>query len=310
MTEDLRQPWNGLPAKISIHSSLQAGEIERIAMLGLMNRQSSEFVQFVRSFGTQIAGVRLTATYQSGLPNQGATGNRTLQYFSRDGIEIHDPVAGPEVGYAQSMGTFVAQYVAGQINCLGPVRTPDHTASAQPSPQLDYNARNLGNALFPNLAGYTSQYEELVKALRVVFPSTERPILPVGMQNPNAVEVAFREEKIGIPVRLDRASSGQVEALTILMRLVSSPSGSLVTIEEPEAHFHGDALRRLASIIKFRAKAGTQIIISSHTSKLVCDPELPVNMPVYFLERDPPGPTRVQTLSREKDITIIEEALE
>lgn len=184
-----------------------------------------------------------------------------------------------------------------------------YSVMAQSVAEMDYEARNLGHALFPNISGYTREYGELVDALSSVFPSVERPILPPGPQQ-TQLDVAFREVGLSLPIRLDRASSGQVEALSILLRLVTAPPGSLLTLEEPEAHFHGDALRPLATVIKRRAAEGTQIVVCSHSADLVCDNTLPVDMPVFFLERDPPGPTRATPLSRERDFALIEAALD
>jgi predicted ATPase len=310
MAEDVRQPWNGSSAAVSVVVSLLPVELEKIVRTGLLSNQPPGFADYARNFGSKVSKVRLTAEFRPGLPGQGTTGNRALQFFGPTGGPLRTPTTGPELAFVPNYEMLVSRYIAENIHCLGPVRTPTHLASTQSMPEMGYDGRNLGNILFPNVTGFTPEYETLVADLRAVFPSLDRPILPVTPQPREDLEVAFRETGMDTPIRLDRASSGQVEALTILLRLVTSPPGSFVTLEEPEAHFHGDALRRLASIIKRRAEEGTQILVSSHSGVLVADNRLPVSMPVYFLERDPPGATKVTTLSRERDIALIDDALE
>jgi predicted ATPase len=310
MSEDIRQPWDGSRAEISIVARLLRGEFEKIVRNALLNGLPPSQATDALEFGSQVLKVKLTVSFGRRPPTEPIAGNPALLFFTEEGSVLPTPQSRPESGLVTSLRSFTSRYIAENIHCLGPVRMPYHSVKAVSTTDMAYDASNLGNALFPIVSGHTQEYEALVEYLKTVFPSIERPILHIGPRSQDALEVSFREAGLGLPIRLDRASSGQVEALAILLRLGTSSPGSLVTLEEPEAHFHGDALRRLATVIKRRADEGIQILVTSHSGALVADNTLPVNMPVYFLERDSGGATKVTTLSREHDFPSIESALE
>jgi predicted ATPase len=160
------------------------------------------------------------------------------------------------------------------------------------------------------VAGYSREYESLITALTEIFPFIDRPIVPPQEGGNNTIDVSFREKGLPNPIRIDRASSGQVEALTILLRLMNAPEGSFVTIEEPESHFHADALRRVQDFIRKKATGGTQILVASHSAVILSDVHLPADLPVYFFSREDSGPTKVEIVLREQGAALVEAALD
>lgn len=304
MSEDVRMPWNGEPSKLSIQVTLDANDLLNCSLdtSRVLNDMAVAAKIRYMPAGTT---VELSTEYRPGMPGQAAIQSRSILVADPAGKEL-DATGHLKVQIENQVATYVAQ----RIWPLGPIRMPTSTVSANAQREMTYEARDLGNALYRIVAAQTPEYDELLKDLNDVFPLLDKPVVLPTDNNTTSIEVAVREKGTGIPIRIDRASSGWVEALTILMQLETSPPGSLICIEEPESHFHADSLRAMTGIIKRRAEKGLQIIVASHSLEVVSDNRFSVEQKVYFLYRDRGGPTQVQEIPREPSLGLLQEAME
>ena len=80
----------------------------------------------------------------------------------------------------------------------------------------------------------------------------------------------------------------------IVVAILSAQPGSLIMIENPEAHIHPRAQAELMKLLMKAAKAGIQIIIETHSDHIMNgalvsiskDPELLSKVKAYYFERD------------------------
>jgi len=57
--------------------------------------------------------------------------------------------------------------------------------------------------------------------------------------------------------------------LPIIVAILSAEPGSLILIENPEAHLHPYAIAKLTELISLAAQAGIQIIIETHSDHII-----------------------------------------
>ena len=87
---------------------------------------------------------------------------------------------------------------------------------------------------------------------------------------------------------------GVTYVLPIIIAILSATPGSLILIENPEAHIHPKAQAELMKLMMKAAKAGIQIIIETHSDhimngalvSIVEEPEIIDLIKAYYFERD------------------------
>jgi len=87
---------------------------------------------------------------------------------------------------------------------------------------------------------------------------------------------------------------GVTYVLPIILAILSAKPGSLILIENPEAHIHPRAQAELMKLMMKAAKAGIQIIIETHSDhiingalvSIVNDPESISQVKAYYFDRD------------------------
>lgn len=310
--EDISQGAGLGPATVTLDVDLSQDEIKSVLVNDRTAGLADHEREAVQKLADSFRELRVTATFSIAV-------NANVLYAGwelnrRGGVKINDILRDgfTQSGtpyrdtIAQGVQALLGRYIASHIIALGPVRMPRGLTTSQPALDLDYDAANLGNALYPEVAGYSKAYEDLVKQLNEVFPFVERPVTPPVQAMPNQIEVAFRESGIGFPVALGRASSGEVEAATLLLRLVSAPSGSFVSLEEPEAHFHPSGLKKVMGIVQRHARERIQVLIATHSTNLLSDTRLSAEQPIWYFSREDNGPTTVTLRHREHDAALIE----
>jgi energy-coupling factor transporter ATP-binding protein EcfA2 len=108
---------------------------------------------------------------------------------------------------------------------------------------------------------------------------------------------------VGYAGRIDEVSdvgTGTQSALIIgilelCLRYSSTPASRVFAIEEPEIYLHPHAQRHLAALIrKLQAEAGTQVIISTHSSHVLHQMDI---LDVVRVDRDASGATRCHRVS-------------
>lgn len=96
------------------------------------------------------------------------------------------------------------------------------------------------------------------------------------------------------PMSAVNVGYGVSYVLPIVIAVLSSSPGSLILIENPEAHIHPRAQAELMKLLMKAAKAGIQIIIETHSDHIVNgalvaivnNPEYLPLVKAYFFERD------------------------
>lgn len=87
---------------------------------------------------------------------------------------------------------------------------------------------------------------------------------------------------------------GVTYVLPIIIAILSATPGSLILIENPEAHIHPKAQAELMKLMMKAAKAGIQIILETHSDhimngalvSIVNDPEIIDHVKAYYFERE------------------------
>lgn len=62
---------------------------------------------------------------------------------------------------------------------------------------------------------------------------------------------------------------GLTYTMPIIVAILSAPKGSLILIENPEAHLHPYGQARMAELISLAAQAGIQIIVETHSDHII-----------------------------------------
>lgn len=89
------------------------------------------------------------------------------------------------------------------------------------------------------------------------------------IQRADAVIAGFRFERRGDvasrPYRPTNVGFGLSYVLPVVVALLTAPSGSLVIVENPEAHLHPRGQTKLAELASRAALAGVQVLVETHS---------------------------------------------
>lgn len=96
-------------------------------------------------------------------------------------------------------------------------------------------------------------------------------ILPVKENDKITIEYGYKSEGDNLP--LDKLQSKNVGygisySLSIVVALLSAEPGSLLLIENPEAHLHPRGQSKLSELIALTAQSGVQVIIETHSDHI------------------------------------------
>lgn len=95
------------------------------------------------------------------------------------------------------------------------------------------------------------------------------------------------------PYRATNVGFGISYTLPVIVALLSSPSGSLVIVENPEAHLHPKGQARMGLLLSLAAAAGVQVVVETHSDHVLNGIRLAVHsgkvssddIMVHFFER-------------------------
>ncbi len=96
-------------------------------------------------------------------------------------------------------------------------------------------------------------------------------ILPVKKNDQISIEYGYRNDANNLP--LDKLESKNIGfgisySLSIIVALLSAEPGSLLLIENPEAHLHPRAQSKLSELIALSAASGVQVVIETHSDHI------------------------------------------
>jgi predicted ATPase len=127
-----------------------------------------------------------------------------------------------------------------------------------------------------------------------VSPGTRLHFTPhVGMDLVNLEYSFVTGQQISNPYRSTNVGFGITYTLPVLIAILSSAAGSLVLLENPEAHLHPKGQVNMGELIARAASCGVQIIVETHSDHILNGIRLAVHagklppdkIRLYFFER-------------------------
>ncbi len=192
------------------------------------------------------------------------------------------------------------QIIGMKLKFLGPIRRPQPQVAAMATEDFDEDALNFLQSVYHHRGDDTPEYREWRALVQRVFPQLEEILVP-PRPGSTTVSLGFREQGIDHTINLDAMSSGLQEALVILARLVFSPPGSVIAIEEPEVHFHQDSLRKIVTLLTDASKT-KQVLLSTHSGFFIVDDISREPEEIVEVYRTTEHGTKAKRLATEEDV--------
>ncbi len=196
---------------------------------------------------------------------------------------VDDPDAGPIVRRLQSAGSWLADFMAGRIVHLGPLRQdPQHQyPAAQPGPRgsvgakgefalavLHKNARRT--VVCPLDGGGAGQEMALSEAVNYWLEQLGLGCSVTTVQRPRfGLEPRVRMEAVGRDLGMTGVGVGVSQVLPVLVLCLVAEPGSVVLLEQPELHLHPGIQQRLGDFLLACVESGRQVIVETHSDHLV-----------------------------------------
>ena len=155
------------------------------------------------------------------------------------------------------------QYHVLDVSQRAPVKLPQQL---RPAALPGQNGEELAPFLYNLREANHGKYEAVEDSLKAAFPGFESlsfPVFATGMISMTWKEKAFRN-----PFYMHELSEGTLRFLW-LVSLLQSPGLSTITmIDEPEVSLHPELLSLLADLMR-EASLRTQIVVATHSDRLV-----------------------------------------
>lgn len=136
------------------------------------------------------------------------------------------------------------------------------------TPNLAMNEKELnaeGSNIIPVLRNISAddswEYVRVSRYIRQTVPNIEKNSSPMEEGNPT---LKFHERGLDTPLDLINMSTGTQQITTLITGINTVGNHKLVLIEEPEAHVHASAQRKMLDLI--RSKENLQFIITTHST--------------------------------------------
>lgn len=139
---------------------------------------------------------------------------------------------------------------------------------------LEYYGENRNFDIKSDLVLHPSTTSRKLLAQTIAWEREISPrvtILPVKENDKITIEYGYKSEGDNLP--LDKLQSKNVGygisySLSIVVALLSAKPGSLLLIENPEAHLHPRGQSKLSELIALTAESGVQVIIETHSDHI------------------------------------------
>lgn len=126
------------------------------------------------------------------------------------------------------------------------------------------DAGNLAAFLFGLMTSSNSHYEMIRATVRQVVPFFDDFILRPQIDNPNKIQLEWREQGSDYPFLAHQFSDGTLRFICLATLLLQPKPPSTIVIDEPELGLHPFAIAVLASMMR-SAAARTQVIASTQS---------------------------------------------
>ena len=157
----------------------------------------------------------------------------------------------------------VTQYHVLDVSQRAPVKLPQQL---RPAVLPGQNGEDLAPFLYNLRESNPGKYEAIEDSLRAAFSGFESlgfPAIATGMISMTWKERAFRH-----PFYMHQLSEGTLRFLWLVSLLQSPKLSTITMIDEPEVSLHPELLALLAELMR-EASERTQIIIATHSDRLV-----------------------------------------
>lgn len=150
---------------------------------------------------------------------------------------------------------------------VGAIRRPKSSKSVSVNKKLREDAENLTTVLHTLSQNDREKYERIAARYVSIMEGVEDLRTPISGNAPDTtIEVLESDSSY----KLDEISSGSMEILSLLTKLVlAEDSTSLLIIEEPELHLHPEAEREILDMMREVSNQGPQILITTHSKVFV-----------------------------------------
>jgi predicted ATPase len=154
----------------------------------------------------------------------------------------------------------------------------------------------LANALYNLQTEHADAWAKLERAFRAEFPFVKRIVFP---PDPGGSRISFAVEDERFPARrvfASEMSDGMIVFLCLLSLVLHPQQGAALALDEPDAHLHPSALRRLMALAGERYGRRCLIIVT-HSNALLDELRDPVKS-IRIVEATPQG-ARIRRLDAE-----------
>lgn len=150
------------------------------------------------------------------------------------------------------------------------------------------------NALAHSEATSLALQDQVEAWLGEISPGTRMSLTPDLVTDTVSLQYSFvLGKQVSNPYRATNVGFGITYALPIIVAVLSSNPGSLLLIENPEAHLHPRGQARIAELLAIAASCGIQVLIETHSDHVlngirlaVHDAKLPPkDVKLHFFQR-------------------------
>jgi predicted ATPase len=128
------------------------------------------------------------------------------------------------------------------------------------------DGEDLVSCLFSLRETDRARFEEVEDTLRAAFPGFERLDFPPVAAG--TLAMTWKERTFSKPLYMHQLSEGILRFLWMISLLYSPGLTAVTLIDEPEVSMHPELLSLLADVMR-EASARTQIIVATHSDRLV-----------------------------------------
>lgn len=127
----------------------------------------------------------------------------------------------------------------------------------------------LATALYNLQTDHSDAWNKLQRAFRAEFPFVKRIVFP---PDPGGSKISFALEDDRFPERRIYAaemSDGMITFLTLLAMILHPHQKAVLALDEPDAHLHPSAVRRLLALAHEKSSRRCSLIIVTHSNALL-----------------------------------------
>src|SRR5260370_26805552 len=134
-----------------------------------------------------------------------------------------------------------------------------------------FGKENISSSVLAHSEATSPALQDQVEAwLGEVSPGTRMSLTPDLVTDTVSLQYSFvLGNQVSNPYRATNVGFGITYALPIIVAVLSSDPGSLLLIENPEAHLHPRGQARIAELLALAASCGIQVLVETHSDHVL-----------------------------------------